>query len=145
LLDGGIAEALGIIHPASIRELLKQGLNFPLDIGRWFLGASAEIHVIFHLQPAKLVFQYRKFFINRQILAPFPGRKRSRGALSGIYHRAQNGSYVLKVHGYTRPAVPLSLWTNSSCPLPFFARSIIFDAGLANLKVLPFILPLNCI
>ena len=66
LLDSGIAESLSVIHAIAIRKLLEQVLDLPLDVRRRFFGAPAKVHVVLNLQPAQLIFEQVKFFVNRQ-------------------------------------------------------------------------------
>src|ERR1051326_2551555 len=103
LLDGGIAEPLGIIHAVAVRKLLEQVLDFPFDIGWWFLGAPAKIHVILDLQPAQLVFEQVKFFVNCQSGSSIPGS----GSLQGAFRRNRSEEHTseLQSHSFISYAV----------------------------------------
>src|SRR5579859_491357 len=66
LLDGGVTKSLGVVHATPALDLLEQRLDLPLDVGRRLLRPAAKVHVVLHLEPAKLVFQQRQIFIDCQ-------------------------------------------------------------------------------
>src|SRR5947209_15607324 len=113
LLEGGVTEPLSVIHAVSIGKSLEQVSDLPFDLARRLLGPAAKVHVVLHLQAAKLVFQQRKFVIDCQSGRSSTSSSRAREVFRRNIPQPSLPSHVLKYRDFM--AV---FGRRSSLPLP---------------------------